>query len=231
MLAFAFPRINQRLSRFALLAVIGVLSPMAQGQHFPESQNLHDPFDVLLSPIPSASEERPVPLSAGLISITRALHRIPKDAAALFKRAVRQKKEQPMEALANFREATRLDPLYWEAHANLAELYWQSGQKGAALDSLNAALAIDPNSEALQTDKSVALLALGHPEDAEQAAWSALRLKPGSEEAHYLIGLAQLRQGKVEPETVAHFAQAIGKIPQARQLHADAQDILSHRHR
>jgi len=229
MLAFTFLRMNQQLSRLVPLAVVGLLSSMAHGQQFPESQNLHDPFDVLLSPIRSASEQRPVPLSPGLISITRASHRIPKDAAALFKRAIRQKKEQPMEALAHLLEATRLDPLYWEAHAHLADLYWQSGQKSAALDSLNAALAIDPNSEVLQVDKAVALLELGRPYDAEQAAWSALRLKPRSEEAHYLVGLAQLRLGKVDPETVAHLAQAIGKIPQARQLHADAEDILSHR--
>ncbi len=167
--------------------------------------------------------------SAGLISITRASHRIPKNAAALFKQALREKKEQPMEALAHFIEATRLDPLYWEAHANLADLYWASGQQSAALDSLNAALAIDPNSDVLQINKVVALLALGCPYDAEQAAWSALRLKPGSEEAHYFIGLAQLRQGKVDSETVTHLAQASSKIPQARELYADAQEIISHR--
>jgi tetratricopeptide (TPR) repeat protein len=141
---------------------------------------------------------------------------------------MRQKQKQPAEAVAHFLEATRLDPLYWEAYANLSDVYWRLDQRGAALGSLNAALAIDPNSDVLQANKAIALLDLGHPDDAEQAARSALRLKPASEEAHYLIGLARLRQGKVDPETVAHLARAIGKIPQARQIHADAQEMMSH---
>ena len=230
MFVFIFLRMNHRLPRCGRLGVIGLLSSMAHGQQLPQSQKVSDPFTVSYPSIPSASEQRPVPLSAGLISITRASHRIPKDAAAQFKQAIRQKAQQPVEALAHFLEATRLDPLYWEAHANLADLYWKSGQRSAALDSLNAALAIDPNSEALQENKAVALLELGHPYDAEQAGWSSLRLKPDSETAHYLIGLARLRQGKIDPETVAHLAQAMGKIPQARQLHADAQEIMSRRH-
>ena len=209
------------LRRFAVMAV---LSSPGHGQ-LPPSQS--DPFDAFYSPDRPVSEQGRAPFNTGLISVTRAAHKIPKNAAAEFKRAIQQKQKQPIEALAHFLEATRLDPLYWDAHANLADLYWALGRQSEALDSLNAALAIDPNSDALQTNKAVALLNLGHPEDAEQAAWRALRLKPASAEAHYLIGLAQLRQGKVDRETVAHLAQAIGKVPQARQVHADAEEILS----
>jgi len=192
-----------------------------------------EPGSVLVeSGPPRASppaENRAAEIAAGgLISITRAGHRVPQTAKVFFKRALDQeKKDQKEEALASLLHATSLDPLYWEAQAHLADLYWRAGQKQLALGALNAALAIDDNSEILLTNKAIALLGLDEPEAAEQAASRALHIEPDSGQAHYLIGLAQMRRGAVTSETLEHVTKAIGSVPQAGELCAKVQAILA----
>jgi predicted Zn-dependent protease len=54
---------------------------------------------------------------------------------------------------------------------------------------------------------------LQHPVEAEQAARRAVQLTPASIAAHYMLGLALLRQNRATPETALHLEIAAGKYP------------------
>jgi tetratricopeptide (TPR) repeat protein len=135
-------------------------------------------------------------------------------------RALRAKhKGRTDEAIQHLDEAARLDPSFWEAHANLADLYWRKQEPAAALEHLEVALEIDPNSGSLQSNRAVALLALGRPGEAESAARRALQLEPLSGEAHFNLSIALLRQGRSDREIADHLAIAARRCQQAKETY------------
>jgi tetratricopeptide (TPR) repeat protein len=154
-------------------------------------------------------------------------HRPPKTARKEFERGLRAEREGKVdESIRRFGGAVQLDAAYWEALAALADVYWRKGEKANALERLDLALAIDPNSGLLQTNRAVALLDLGRPAEAEEAARRALRLEPRSEADHYLIALAQVRQDRVTAETVQHLRAALG-VPQAASMYERIRESLA----
>ena len=122
--------------------------------------------------------------------------------------------------MLHLQEAIRIDPDYWEAHANLADVYWRERHLAPALEELNLALAIDANSETLQSNSAVVLLALDRPAEAASAARRALRISPDSVDAHYLLGTALLKSGEITEETERSLAAAATKYPQAKAAQA-----------
>jgi hypothetical protein len=63
--------------------------------------------------------------------------------------------------------------------------------------------------------------------EAELAARSALRLAPLDEDAHYLLGMALLRQDHVNEETAGHLAAAAHKNALAKAAYEQARQILA----
>jgi tetratricopeptide (TPR) repeat protein len=113
------------------------------------------------------------------ISVGHLAHKPSKAAVEELNRALREiRKGLTDEAIHHLNEAARLDPGFWEAQVQLADLYWHTGDKAAALHCLEAAIAIDANSEILQSDKAVALLDLGRPLEAEMAAQDRTKIEP-----------------------------------------------------
>ena len=196
----------------------------AQSPDHPQfsSDVLYEAEQINPAPLPLSVPEnrRSNPIGgSGLISTIRLRHKVPGPARKQFEQGLKAKnKGRTDESIRRLTGAIRLDPLYWEAHAQLADLYWQTEEKAAALECLEAALAIDPNSDVLQSNKAVALLDLGRPAEAEVAARHALQLSPQSAEGNYLLALAILRQGKVTSEAAEHLKLAVGRIPQAQEI-------------
>ena len=190
-----------------------------------EAERLNQtPFGVV---VPEVRRSSPADNSE-VISKTRLGHSVPRMAKRQFEQGLQAgKKGRTGESIRHLALAIGLDPLYWEAHAQLADLYWQTGEKAAALECLEAALAIDANSEILQSNKAVALLDLGRPAEAEVAAYRTLRLNPQSVAGHYLLALAMLRQGKIIEETAEHLKSAVGRIPQAQEIYNRLREHLS----
>jgi tetratricopeptide (TPR) repeat protein len=114
-------------------------------------------------------------------------------------------------------EAARLDPNYLEAQAQLGVVYVQTGRASEALDCFERALAIEPNSAALNITKAGALLMLGRSQEAEQAARRALQLAPASIEASYILGMALFDQGQTA-RAVEQLAVAAEKFPHAGEV-------------
>jgi tetratricopeptide (TPR) repeat protein len=168
------------------------------------------------------------PGGSSAISRARLTHKVPREARQAYERGLRAKRENKLrEALEDFRRALQLDPDYWESRAGLADVYYLEGDPGSALEHLDLALAIDPNVESLQVNKTVALLDLGRPAEAEQAARRALRLSPSSAVDHYLIALCQVRQDRVTAETAGHLAAAVGRVSQAKGMFERVQQYIS----
>ena len=55
----------------------------------------------------------------------------------------------------------------------------------------------------------------------------ALQLDPGSIDANYMLGIAMMKQSKINSETEAHLAIAAKKHPRARAFLAEIQAYLA----
>jgi len=113
----------------------------------------------------------------GMISFSHYVHRPVKKAKEYFSKAIKavdSRKEN--EAFSHLTEAVRLDPDYFEAHAQLGMLYLENERHEEALPYLERALAIDSNSQLVQGMAAWALLKLGKFAEAETAARRALQL-------------------------------------------------------
>src|ERR1700680_1021295 len=89
-----------------------------------------------------------------LISAPHLAHKPPRAARTAFARGIlAQRKKRTVDARQYLIQAITLDPEYVEAHAELGVLYGQDRQASAALEQFEIALALEPNSEELHTDR------------------------------------------------------------------------------
>jgi len=101
---------------------------------------------------------------------------------------------QLQEAVADYREALRLDPRLTQAHGNLAVMYNDLGLPDAAADHCRQGLALEPNSAALHANLATALVRQGRQVEAIAAARRAVELNPQGSGEHsnllYLLNFA-----------------------------------------
>lgn len=114
-------------------------------------------------------------------------------------------------AVQDLQEAVRLDPAYGEAYLTLAEAYVQAGQTADALDALDQAEQILPDSPLVSLYRAEAFLAGGDPKNALASARKANRLDPTLLLAYRMIAEAMQAQGdmteSLEPlTTYLHYA-------------------------
>jgi tetratricopeptide (TPR) repeat protein len=137
------------------------------------------------------------------------------------------RKGQTSEALEHMAEAIRLDPNFVEAQTEAGAIYAVSGKLELALDYFNRALALEPTWAPPNAGKASVLVMLNRDQEAEQAARAALQYDPGSIPAHYMLGIALVRQGKNTREAVVHLKVAADKFPTARAFLAAAEAELA----
>lgn len=102
------------------------------------------------------------------------------------------------EAVAEYREALRLKPMYPEAHYNLANLLAQQGHAGEAAEHYGAALRMRPDFWEARVNFGVLLLNDGRYDEAVEQFSAALRLNPDDEHARYNLAVTLARQGKMD---------------------------------
>jgi tetratricopeptide (TPR) repeat protein len=123
-----------------------------------------------------------------------------------------EKAGRKTEAMAEYREAMKIDPESIEAHNNLANLLTDTGHLDEALTEYQAALRLDPKYAAAHNNLGTVLVEQGRLTEAMEQYAAAARLDPADWHAPYLTGKALLKQGR-DPEAIPHFRRAVKLDP------------------
>lgn len=139
---------------------------------------------------------RMTPMYDGLVASTRQQW---PETAANFAEAVRRDPQNPIahqqaglaysvlakteparlsEAVAEFEQVVKLDPDWWLNHANLASLYQAQGDTDLALTEYREAVKIGSGSAMLWLNYGLATEAAGNLDEAQQAYFRALNIRP-----------------------------------------------------
>jgi tetratricopeptide (TPR) repeat protein len=124
------------------------------------------------------------------------------------------------EALAEYREATRLADDSVNAHFNLANLLTKMNRPAEALPEYDRAIVLAPAMANLRNGRGEALAELGKFNEAERAFAEAVRLDPDYAAPHFELGKTLLKQGR--------DAEAIGEFRAALRLDPDNFKILAY---
>jgi len=116
------------------------------------------------------------------------------------------------EAIAQYREALRIDPGRVQAHNNLGNLLDEAGRTQEALAEFREALRLNPKAALAHANLGTTLARLGRFDDAMREYAEAARLKPDDPRWSYLMGKACLRERR-SAQAVRHFEDALRLDP------------------
>jgi tetratricopeptide (TPR) repeat protein len=111
---------------------------------------------------------------------------------------------KPEEAIAEFREAVRLEPDRAAIRFTLGTLLFEHGQIEEAVAAYREAIRLDPSLSMAHTNLGLALAQRGKPQDAIAEYREAIRLQPGDAEAHCNLGRSLQQRGEF-PEALAEL--------------------------
>jgi tetratricopeptide (TPR) repeat protein len=138
---------------------------------------------------PRASFERAVTfMQAGDFAMAEqicrnSLNEFPRDANLLvLLGAALVKLERPEDAEHTLSRAAKMFPDFSRAHEGLAEAFIMQGKLPAALDSLEAASALEPGSASIRLKRGKVLVGLGRDDDASSEFEASFKLTPYREE-------------------------------------------------
>ena len=100
------------------------------------------------------------------------------------------------EAIAEYKEAVRINPDYAEAHNNLGSALLLTGRTAEAIDEYNHALQIDPGYAQAHNNLGNALVQTGRAPEAIDHYKEALRITPTSADAHNNLAAALAQMGR-----------------------------------
>jgi len=127
------------------------------------------------------------------------------------------------EAMADYAQALRIDPDFYEAHFNLGHALAGQGRLDDAIAQYSAALSTKPDFAKAHINLGAALARQGKIDEAMAHYSQALRISPGSPVVHNNLGLALAGQGRID--------QAMAQYSEALRLNSDypeAHDNLGH---
>jgi tetratricopeptide (TPR) repeat protein len=165
---------------------------------------------------------------AWAVSLYALQHKTPKAAKALWRKARANHREgRTADAEQCLVEALKLDSDFAAALEQLGLYAFARRDYAAASQYLQRAAGLDQANVRTQSHAAVAELLAGHDAEAEHLARKTLRLDPGDGRAHYVLGLALLRQSKNQAEALRNLDEAGPEFPRAAmiasQLRARAQ--------
>jgi tetratricopeptide (TPR) repeat protein len=129
-------------------------------------------------------------------------------------------------ALAEYREAARLNPDYLFTHFTLGGLLDKLGRPEEALAEYRRALQIHPQEPAVHDRIGVILVELGHYDEAGGEFRDAAQLDPASPWPHFYLAKALAMQGRDGP-AAAEFREAARMEPDNFEILAYAAQLLS----
>jgi tetratricopeptide (TPR) repeat protein len=172
----------------------------------------------------SAAPASPAPANSGTgtVSYYRLKHKVPKEATKEFNSAMAAtQKGQKEEAIGHLEKALKIDPLFMEAHNNLAARYVEKADIKKAAYHFQRASELDPGNAVVFSNYSTVLLAMGQAEEALAAARTSVRLNPTSVRGRYALGMALATTGEDFAEALHNLELAEGEFPRAAMFRAD----------
>ncbi|MEN6642092.1 MAG: tetratricopeptide repeat protein [Armatimonadia bacterium] len=117
------------------------------------------------------------------------------------------------DAAKEFLEALKLDPNYIPAMRNLAECLLYDNKAEEAKDYLTKALTLEPRNAALNAQMAQVLLALEDPDNAMQAAQTALLIDKNSVDALIAAGMVYMYYRDDLGEATEYYSRAVAADP------------------
>jgi tetratricopeptide (TPR) repeat protein len=112
------------------------------------------------------------------------------------------------DALAQYREAVRINSADPDAHANYARLLFKEGDTPDAMAQYQEALQIDPSSAPIHEYYGMDLFRIGRVDDATAQFRQSLQIDPNYGDAHTCLGNIMLSQG-LAGEALAQYRDAL----------------------
>jgi protein O-mannosyl-transferase len=116
------------------------------------------------------------------------------------------------EAIAHYRKALEIQPVYVDAHNNLGAALAGRGQIDEAIVHFQKAIEINPDYVDAHNNLGAALADRGQIDEAMAHYQKALDIKPGNAKAHYNLSLSLADRGKID-EAIAHCQKALEITP------------------
>jgi len=129
------------------------------------------------------------------------------------------------DAIAQYKEAMRINPAYAEAHGNLGSALFNQGRTQEAMKQYWEALKIKPAYAEADYNLGIALLQQGRTKEATGYFQEAIRLKPGFAEVHCYLGIALFQQGRTE-EAITQYQEALRINPAYVEAHYNLGNAL-----
>lgn len=158
--------------------------------------------------------------SHGTISRTRAGHKIPAKASALFEDAI--KMQEPEKSIEYLQKALAIDPEFQDAEVALAREYAGIHSLEDGLAHARRAFAIDPHFAPAASLLVLLLLDLTRYDEAESAARGILDIEPDIPEVHAALAVSLVEQNRKPEEAQAQLQTAAAKFPFTRLMGARA---------
>jgi tetratricopeptide (TPR) repeat protein len=147
-----------------------------------------------------------------------------RDSETLFRRAIAVTENNPTahlnlgaaletkgkneEALAEYREALRLDPTMFEAANDIGKLLFETGRPAEALDYCNTAVRLKPDRATLRNNLGLTLVELGRFDEARAQFAEAARLDATYATPRFESGRTLLKQGR-DADALPQFFAAL----------------------
>jgi len=128
------------------------------------------------------------------------------------------KKKQHEEAIAEYRQAVALDPLYFEAWNNLALELEAVGKKDEAEQVFRRLMQSNPEHVLVFTNLAALLTAQKRYADAEAVARQAMKRHSYSFKANLVLGSVLIDEGKWSDEAKTKLEYAQVRYPEAKKL-------------
>jgi tetratricopeptide (TPR) repeat protein len=211
------PWVNQESPSTSLPAYLKGYEDMLLTPHMKDELRLED--------VGAVGRTRP---SGESVSVARLKHRVPKRASKLFEQAARLSASGDREqACSRLETAIRLDPMFAAAYTQLGIEYMHLGRLYDALQSLNRAAEIDPDSWDEHYALAILFYQAGDLVRAEESARRALALAHTNAAVHLVLGYILCFRNETKAEGIDYLRYAARSLPYAREVLRDMVSINS----
>ncbi|MDR2962171.1 MAG: tetratricopeptide repeat protein [Bacteroidales bacterium] len=146
-----------------------------------------------------------------------------------------QAQDNAKKAIPLFKDVVRINPYHAEAWFDLGTMYWEIGEYENSIESLNYAIAINPNDELILLLQASCLQNMGKHEEAKEMYHEVLKLNPEQLGALEILADIYFREENIEMSEMywqkvldidSNHAEAWAALARIKALNEDYQTAL-----